>query len=157
MVLTKEKIKKGFFVGAILLIVILLFTIIDHAIHGLQNSWGVPDYYFKDKIPAGFFWGIVGLFLAKKFRSIWLKSLVLASVIVVTLQGRYFIEGYALDFILIFLLFHFLILLFLLAGMFSLLKKYREFLDERMTVKKIIIALAALVLVGIGAFYFVFK
>lgn len=157
MAISKEKIRKGFFVGAVLLIVILLFTIVDHVIHSLQSGWGVPDYYYKDKIPAGFFWGVVGMFLAKRFQNIWLKSLVVAGVIAVTLQVRYFIEGYALDFVLIFLIFHFLILFFLLAGMFSLFEKYGGFTDENLTAKKIIIALAILAIFGISAFYLVFR
>lgn len=157
MTLSKEKVKKGFFIGAILLIVILFFTIIDHAIHGLQNSWGVPDYYFKDKIPAGFFWGIVGLFLARRFQNIWSKSLVVAGVIAVALQVRYFIEGYALDFVLIFLVFHFLILFFLLAGIFFLFKKYKGFADENLDMKKMIIALAILSIIGVSTFYVVFR
>lgn len=120
----KEKISNGVFVAVIFLIVILLFTIIDHEIHSLKNAWSVPDYYFKDKIPAGFLWGIVGLFFARKFQNIWLKALAVAGIIAVTLQVRYFFEGYSLDFVLIFLLLHFIILYFLSVGMFLIFKKY---------------------------------
>ena len=118
------KLQNGIFFGILLLIVILLFTIADYFIHGLGNTWGVPDYYFKNKIPFGFLWGIVGLLLAGKFQSIWAKALMVSGVIAITLQLRYFLEGYALGFVLLFLLFHFVILYFLSVGMFKILDKY---------------------------------
>lgn len=119
----KDKISNGVFVTVTLLAVILLFTIIDHAIHSLENAWNVPDYYFKDKIPAGFLWGIVGLLFARKFQNIWLKALTVAGIIALALQVRYFLEGYPLGFVLVFLLFHFIILYFLSVGMFLVFKK----------------------------------
>ncbi len=121
MYLMKEKFINVIFIGVILLIVIFLFTIVDYFIHGLESIWGVPDYYFRNKIPAGFFWGVVGLFLAKKFENIWLKSLAVAGVIALALQIRYFIEGYALSFVLLFLLIHFAILYLLSVLMFWVL------------------------------------
>jgi hypothetical protein len=118
------KIQNGIFVGIVLLIVILLFTIVDHSIHGLEGAWSVPDYYFRNKIPFGFLWGVVGLFLARKYTNVWLKALIVAGIIATTLQVRYFIEGYTLSFVLLFLLFHFLILYVLSVGMFLLFDKY---------------------------------
>ena len=127
----KEKLQGAVFSSVILLIVILLFTVIDHSIHGLEKAWGVPDYYFRNKIPAGFLWGIVGLLLARKIQSIWLKALVVAGVIAFTLQVRYFTEGFALDFVLLFLLIHFAILYFLSAGMFWVFNRY----NRKITIK----------------------
>ncbi len=103
----KEKILTGAFTGILLLIVILLVTIIDHAIHGLNSTWSVPDYYFRNKIPFGFLWGVVGLFISRKFQNIWLKALIVGGTVALTLQFRYFIEGYPLDFVVEFFLFHF--------------------------------------------------
>jgi len=157
MIFTKEKIQNGFFVGVVLLIVILLFTIVDHFLHGLQSIWGVPDYYFKDKIPAGFFWAVIGLFLAKKFQNIWLKSLIVAGLIALALQVRYFITGYALSFVLLFLLFHFVILFFLLAGLFWLLARCKGLADGNQNMKKIIIAVIILAVVAVGTYFLVFK
>jgi hypothetical protein len=117
------KLQKIIFESVVVLIVVLLFTIMDHYIHGLQDKWGVPDYYFKDKIPFGFLWGLVGLLLAIKFSNIWLKSLIFAGTIAVTLQFRYFIEGYPLDFVLIFLSLHFIMVYLLAVGMFTTFKK----------------------------------
>ncbi len=120
----KEKILKGFFAGVVLLIVVLLFTVIDYLIHGLRDEWGVPDYYFRNKIPAGFILGIIGLFLAGKLQNIWLKALAVAGTISMLLQTRYFIEGYPLDFVFGFLLIHFAILYPLSVAMFLVYNKY---------------------------------
>ena len=106
------------------MVVILLFTIIDHSIHGLEDAWKVPDYYFRNKIPFGFLWGLVGLLLARKTQNIWLKAFAVAGTIAITLQVRYFIEGYPLGFVLLFLLFHFMILYMLSVGMFKIFEKY---------------------------------
>lgn len=122
----KEKIRNITFNLILLMIVILLFTIVDHSIHGLEDIWSVPDYYFKDKIPFGFLWGIVGLLVARKVKKSWLKALTLSGIISVTLQTRYFLEGYPLSFVFLFLLFHFIILYFLSLGMFFILKKYAK-------------------------------
>ncbi len=119
----KEKILKFAFIGIVLLIVILLFTIGDHFVHGLEDKWSVPEYYFRNKIPFGYLWAVVGLFLARRFKDIWLKSLVVAGTVAVILQLRYLIEGYPLDFVLWFMLFHFLILYVLVVGMFWLFNK----------------------------------
>ena len=119
-----HNIKKVFFAAIVLLTVVLLFTIVDYLIHGLEGAWSVPDYYFRNKIPAAFLLGIAGLFFAGKFQSIWLKAMTMAGVISVLLQTRYFITGYPLSFVLVFLLIHFVILYFLSAGMFLIFKKY---------------------------------
>ncbi len=118
------KLQKHLFVGIVLMIVILLFTIIDHFLHSLENSWSVPDYYFKNKIIFAFLWGVVGLFAARRIEKLWLKAFVVSSIISVTLQTRYFIEGYNLNFVLLFLLFHFIILYILSLIMFRIFKRY---------------------------------
>lgn len=122
----KGKFIKATFMGVVVLVVILLFTIIDHYIHGLESAWSVPDYYFRNKIPYGFLWGIVGLLFARKFQSIWSKAMVVAGVIAVTLQARYFIEGYPLNFVLLFLLIHFVIVYLLSVGMFLVFNKLNK-------------------------------
>jgi|SRR3989344_3789984 len=120
----KDKFLKGIFVGIVLLIVILLFTVFDYVIHDLEQSWSVPEYYFRNKIPFGFLWGVVGLLLATRFQTKWLKALSVSLVIAVALQFKYFIEGYPLDFVLIFLLIHFAIVYLLSFGMFWVFDKY---------------------------------
>ncbi len=121
---------KGAIYLVILLAMILLFAAIDYFIHGLEKAWSVPDYYFRNKILAGFLWGIAGLFFARKFQNIWLKSLIVSGIIAATLQVRYFLEGYALDFVILFLFIHFFILYFLSVGMFAIFNKYINKLNK---------------------------
>jgi len=113
------------FRGIVLMIVILLFTIIDHSIHGLSTTWNVPDYYFRNKIPFGYLWGVVGLLVAMKFNNIWAKSLIMSGIVAVTLQTRYSIEGYPTKFVIIFLLIHFVILYLLSFFMFHIFNKLK--------------------------------
>ncbi len=119
----KEKILRVSFIFIVLLIVILLFTIVDHSIHGLEKAWSVPDYYFRDKIPFGFLWGLVGLLVARKFQRVSLKALAVSGIIATTLQFRYFIEGYPINFVLVFMLIHFIVLYLLSLVMFLILNK----------------------------------
>lgn len=112
------------FTGTVLLIVILLFTVIDHFVHGLESAWSVPDFYFRNKIPFGFLWGLVGLLFARKSSNLWFKALIFSAVVALALQARYFIEGYALGFVLLFLMIHFVILYFLSVAMFSLFDRH---------------------------------
>jgi len=91
----------------------------------LFNRYRAPaDYYFRNKIPAAFLLGIIGLFLTRKFQNTWLKTMTVAGIIAVFLQTRYSIEGYPLSFVLLFLLIHFIILYFLSMGMFLIFNKY---------------------------------
>jgi len=120
----KTKIINWLFEGIVLSIVILLFTIFDHYFHGLEDKWSVPDYYFKDKIPFGFLWGVVGLFLVSRVSGLNIKALILSGVVAMALQTRYFLTGYPFDFVVIFLFIHFIILFVLSYIMFRLFKRY---------------------------------
>src|SRR5689334_3503076 len=124
--LTKEKLLNWAFIATNLLIVILLFTIGDHVVHGLEDKWSVPDYYFRNKIPFGFLWAVVGYYLARKSANPWLKALIVGAIVAITLQTRYFLEGYPRDFVFLFLLIHFAILYPLLVIMFFVLNKYNN-------------------------------
>jgi len=121
-----KKISKHIFTGVMLLIVILLFTDFDYLTHSLNAYWSVPDYYFRNKIPFGFLWGIVGLFAASRVEAVWLKALTVSGIIAVMLQIRYFIEGYPLSFVFSFLFFHFTILYVLSHFMFLVLRRYNQ-------------------------------
>lgn len=114
------------FIAGALLAVIILFAGTDYFIHGLKSVWSVPEYYYRNKILAGFLWGAAGLLLAGRFQKVWLKALVFSGAVALPLQVRYFLEGYALDFVLIFLFIHFVILYFLSAGMFRVFGKYAK-------------------------------
>jgi len=108
----------------VLMIVILLLTIVDHSIHRLETTWSVPDYYFSNKILFGFIWGIVGILLAGKLKNIWLMALTVSGVVATALQIKYFLEGYPMNFVLLFLLIHFLILYPLSVIMFIAFNRY---------------------------------
>lgn len=106
----KNTLRRGSWVGGLLLTAILLFALIDFATHRLSTAWSVPEYYFRNKILFGFFWSIIGWLLARKVKTVWLKALTVAGVIAATLQIRYFLEGYALNFVVLFLFLHFIML-----------------------------------------------
>jgi hypothetical protein len=107
----KQKVLRAAYVLVCAMIVVLLFAMGDYLVHALEDAWSVPDYYFRNKIPYGFLWALVGLLIARKAKSVWAKGAIVSAVISIALQSRYFYEGYALDFVLLFLLFHFLIIL----------------------------------------------
>ncbi|MDD4988851.1 MAG: cupredoxin family copper-binding protein [Candidatus Pacebacteria bacterium] len=152
----KNKTIDVLFVGINLLIVILLFTIFDHMAHGLEGAWSVPDYYFRNKIPFGFLWAIVGYFFTRKIENIWLKSLILSCFVGVILQTRYFLEGYPLDFVLIFLVIHSVILFILSVIMYKVLGSlYKN--NQSVSMKNFIIVLVVLVIVVVGVYYLVFN
>jgi hypothetical protein len=125
-----NKLKKIVISCIIVLVVILLFAGMDFFTHLLKDTWSVPDYYFKDKIPFGFLWGIAGLFIASKFNNVWIKTLAFSGIIAVALQVRYFIEGYDLSFVFIFLFLHFAYLYFFSFFMFKFFDKYLMFSNK---------------------------
>jgi len=150
-----SKIIRHVVTGISLLIVILVFAAADFAIHGLQDRWAVPDYYFRNKIIFGFVWAVVGFVASRRFKGVLTRALVVAGVVSVTLQARYFIEGFPLDFVIVFLLIHFLILWVLFTGMFRVFKSLDT--NQTSTMKKMLIALVVLVAVGVAVYMLVFK
>lgn len=124
--MNKEKIVQVIFTLLNLLSVILIFTIIDHSVHSLNDSWSVPDYYFKHKIPYGFLLSVFGLVLAIRIQNIWLKALIVGGFTAIALQTNYFLQHYPLDFVLIFALLHFLMLYPFLVLMFYINGKFNN-------------------------------
>ena len=124
--MTKEKVSNAVFLIINLLTVILLFTITDYFTHELRDAFSVPPHYFWNKVPAAFGLAVIGLLLSIKIKGVWLKALVTGGFTAVLLQGKYFIEGYPLDFVFLFLLLHFLMLYPLLVLMFWVYNKYSK-------------------------------
>lgn len=145
-----NKLLQWIYGGSLLLIVILLFTIFDYYSHSLSDLWSVPEYYFRNKIPAGFLLGVLGLFLARNVQNVWWKSFVVSATIAVILQIRYYIEGYAPSFVFVFLLIHFVILYLLVSAMFLITKKIPN-------MKNLIIVFLVLAVIGAATYYIVFK
>ena len=107
----KEKFLKAIYFISLLVSTILLFTLVDYFIHGLSPDWGVPDYYFRNKIIFAVIWFAVVWFFVRKLNRPWLQGLITAGVVVTLLQLRYyFYEGYSVSFVFEFLGFHFAIL-----------------------------------------------
>ncbi|HLF53944.1 MAG TPA: hypothetical protein VI544_02085 [Candidatus Nanoarchaeia archaeon] len=89
--------------------VILVFTFFDFTAHNISPDYGVPSWYFTNKIIYGTIIGFITyLFIRKK--PIIQKSLILSAVVSILLQIRYFFIGYSISFVLSFLLIHFIIL-----------------------------------------------
>ncbi len=92
-----------------ILVAVLLATGLDYAAHGLSQEFAVPGYYFHNKVLYGFLWSLVGLLLFRRIRGDAARAAAVAGFVAVILQLRYyFLEGYALWFVVIFLFPHFL-------------------------------------------------
>ncbi len=94
----------------ILLLTIFIFTAIDYYFHTLSEEYAVPGYYFTNKIIFGTIIAFIAYYFVRKM-AFWKKSLIISAVTSVLLQARYYLEGYPKDFVLEFMLFHFLMLL----------------------------------------------
>jgi hypothetical protein len=84
----------------------------------------VPEYYFKDKIIFGTFWGIVAYFVLRKWKvSLAVKSFAYSAIIALLLQVRYALIGYPFSFVILFLFIHFAILWLVSYIVFRLFRK----------------------------------
>ena len=122
----KDK-KQKFNLGAIgiaiigILAIILIFTFIDYMVHSLSADYAVPSYYFRNKIIFGTLISLIAYYFIRNKKPAT-KALIFSITVAVLLQIRYAIEGYALSFVLEFLVFHFLILLSVSYLIFRLMK-----------------------------------
>ncbi|MBS3102972.1 hypothetical protein J4458_06020 [Candidatus Woesearchaeota archaeon] len=107
-----------------ILAIIIIFTFIDFLFHKLSEEYYVPSYYFRNKVIFGTVIGFAAFIIARK-QKLWIKSLAFSATVSILLQARYYLEGYPKDFVLLFLVIHFLILLPLSAVAFWLMKKYK--------------------------------
>lgn len=122
-----KKIARYFVWTFTLLAVIAAFAGIDAIIHSIRPEWDVPEYYFRNKIIFGFLLGIPTLFVARRFRQVWQQAIVFTGSISVLLQARYLIEGYPIDFVVVFLFILFAILFLLSMIALSVAKKLRRY------------------------------
>lgn len=104
-----------------IILIILIFTFFDFLIHQLSEQYSVPSYYFRNKIIFGTFIGIAAYLLLRNKKLIG-KSIGFSAIIAILLQTRYFIEGYSLKFVIVFLFIHFFVLLIVSYLVFRLLK-----------------------------------
>lgn len=108
--MSKNKIKNLFLIFLIIFAIILLFAFVDFLLHSLSVEYSVPPRYFPNKILYGTIYGFFIFLLIRKQNPI-IKALIFSLIIDVSLQTRYFLEGYPFDFVFLFLILHFLILL----------------------------------------------
>lgn len=107
----REKFFKKIVISFLLVLgIILVFGLVDYFFHQLSAEYSVPPRYFPNKIIYGTIIGLVAFWLLTNLKRLWLKSLIFSAIIAVFLQIRYFFEGYPLDFVVLFLFIHFLIL-----------------------------------------------
>jgi len=120
----KMDLKKAAVIFLVILAIILVFTFFDYLIHSLSEKYTVPSYYFRNKVIFGTLIGLIVYYFARNL-VFWKKSLVFSAIISVLLQTRYTIEGYPLDFVILFLFIHFAILLVVSMIVFRLVDRYK--------------------------------
>lgn len=99
-------IKKLVIILILALSIMLIGTVIDFLMHGLSEEYAVPSFYFPNKIVFGTIFFFIGLILFRKFHPAN-KAITISLIVVLLLQIRYFLEGYPIDFVFIFLFIHF--------------------------------------------------
>ncbi len=121
----QRELNKAFILFLLAVGIIVLFSAADFFIHKLSKEYAVPQRYFTNKMIFGTIIGFAALWIAKK-QKLLIKSLVFSSAVSILLQVRYFIEGYPLDFVLLFLAIHFMILMALSLTVFKLVEIYKK-------------------------------
>lgn len=100
---------------------VLLFSLIDIGVHSLSDEYAVPPRYFPNKILYGSLIALGALLVLRK-QKLWTKVLVTSALVSVLLQLRYLFEGYPLDFVLLFLVIHFVALIIALRLVLAVLR-----------------------------------
>ncbi len=108
----KNKLNLRLYLKIILIvsIIIAFFALIDLIVHSLSEEYAVPSYYYRNKIIFGTFFGFIIYLFGKRLKPLT-RALIFSALLAIILQVRYFLEGYSLEFVLEFLVYHFLMLL----------------------------------------------
>ena len=116
-------------VGLIVL-VIVIGTVFDRIAHQTSPRFDVPLEYYPNKIIFGSFWGFIYFKVLRNYikvndptRLAFLMSLLVA----ITLQTKYFLQGYDLYFVVLFMALHFV--MFLAPAIF-IFRRYRRVFGE---------------------------
>lgn len=97
----------------LIFLIILVGTGLDFIAHQTPGSYPVPSYYFRNKIIFGALWGVAFYWLiCRHIKNRMLAAFAFSALLSVALQIRYFLEGYPLSFVLIFLVIHFVVFVF---------------------------------------------
>ena len=113
----------------LLLLIVVLGTIMDWAIHSLSPAFYVPLEYYRNKVLFGVGWSLVGLFF---YRWLGIKraeylALAIFFTVAVFLQAKYFLQGYDLFFVILFLFLHFF--MFFIPGVI-IFRRYKIFFEQ---------------------------
>lgn len=118
----KNNYKRTALIVLTILIVIIIFAFIDYLFHMLKEEYAVPSRYFRNKIIYGAIIGWIIYYFVRKKKP-FVKSLIFSGVVSVLLQTRYFLEGYDLSFVILFLFIHLVILVAVSYLSFKILEK----------------------------------
>ncbi len=96
----------------LMLTIVLVATFIDYIVHSLDESFYVPMEYFTNKVIYATVWGFVGVYVLRN----WIKdptrlAIGMSAFIALVLQTKYFLQGYNLFFVFLFMFLHFLMFL----------------------------------------------
>ena len=101
------KIHHNIKVLALMILIVLTATGIDWIAHQISPEYAVPSYYFRNKIIYATIWGLLGLTALRNQNNMAKKAAWISFFIAVALQTRYYLEGYDLTFIMLFMVVHF--------------------------------------------------
>ncbi|MDP3765702.1 MAG: hypothetical protein Q8R04_04250 [Nanoarchaeota archaeon] len=102
--------------------IISIFAFIDYFAHSLSEKFSVPSYYFRNKVIFGTIIGFIAYLIFRK-KGLFARALAFSASVSALLQARYFMEGYPLDFVVLFLFIHFIILLPVSLMVFKMIGK----------------------------------
>lgn len=112
--------KLPYIILAIIFVMAVFYTL-DYFSHALSEEYAVPSYYFKNKIIYGLLFMFVTYFFVRKSSPIK-KSIWISTITAILLQANYFFQGYPLDFVILFLFLHWIMIFLPSLLAFYLLK-----------------------------------
>lgn len=115
----------------LIIVMMVLGTAVDWAVHASRAEWGVPFEYYQNKILYGAAWGLIGFYALKYWwgmRSPQQFAIWVPAIIAGVLQTKYFYLGYPRSFVFLFLFLHFL--MFLPFSWYIFTRYPRVFLPE---------------------------
>lgn len=104
--------------------IVITATIIDYFTHLINSEFYVQNEYFRNKIIFATLWGYLATFLFYKLKTPFMKAILFSGVIAVLLQVKYFLQGYDLFFVILFLFLHFFMFFLPSWMVFLKLQKY---------------------------------
>ena len=111
-----------FFIFLFIFAIISIFTFIDYLAHLLSEEYFVPFWYFRNKLIFGTIIGFIAYLIVRN-KGLFARALAFSTSVSVLLQAGYFMEGYPLGFVVLFLLIHFIILLPVSLAVFKISEK----------------------------------